>query len=277
MVLRSLQNKLNYKKTKKQRIMKSLEESVVIAMDTTDTAIFPHLAYILQDFWEIGTSPKEVITLLERQKLNHAQSEVLDLGCGKGAVSIELAKKFKYHCLGIDAIKEFISEANCAAKEYAVDTLCEFRVADIRKEITDLGKYDIIILGAIGQVFGNYYETLITMLPHLKDNGIIIIDDGYTENNDEASCFSVLKKEELLHQVDKAGMVICDEIVADQEVFDNNEEDLRSLVQRCEELKVKYPEKVSLFQSYIENQQKEYTTLEQDIVCSIMLIKRNVI
>lgn len=257
--------------------MKSLEESVVIAMDTTDTAIFPHLAYILQDFWEIGTSPKEVITLLERQKLSHPQLEVLDLGCGKGAVSIELAEKFKHHCLGIDGVKEFISEANSAAKEYAVDTLCEFRVGDIRKEITDLDKYDIIILGAIGQVFGNYYETLTTMLPHLKDSGVIIIDDGYTENNDEAPCSSVLKKEELLHQVNKAGMVICDEIIADQEVFDNNEEDLRSLVQRCEELKAKYPKKASLFQSYIDNQRKEYTALEQDIICSIMLIKRNVI
>ncbi|SBV98251.1 class I SAM-dependent methyltransferase [uncultured Dysgonomonas sp.] len=257
--------------------MKSLEESVVIAMDTTDTAIFPYLPYILQDFWEIGTSPKEVITLLERQKLNHAQLDVLDLGCGKGAVSIGLADKLRHHCLGIDGIEEFISEANSAAKEHAVDTLCEFRVGDIRKEIKDLGKYDIIILGAIGQVFGNYYETLTTMLPHLKDSGVIIIDDGYIENNDEVSQSSILNKEELLYQVEEAGMVICDEIKAGQEVFDNNEEDLRLLVQRCEELKVKYPEKTSLFQSYIENQRKEYTTLEQDIICSIMLIKRNVI
>ena len=249
--------------------MKSLEESVVIAMDTTDTAIFPYLPYILQDFWEIGTSSQEVITLLKRQKLNHAQLEVLDLGCGKGAVSIELANKLGYHCLGIDGIKEFISEANDAAKGRMVDTLCKFRVGDIRKEIADLGKYDIIILGAIGQVFGNYYETLTTMLPHLKDSGIIIIDDGYIENNDGISGASVL-----LHQVDKAGMIICDEIRADQEVFDNNEEDLQLLVQRCEELKIKYPEKASLFQSYIENQKKEYTALEKDIVCSLMLIKR---
>ena len=78
----------------------------------------------------------------------------------------------------------------------------------------------------------------------------------------------------MLHQVDKAGMIICDEIRADQEVFDNNEEDLQLLVQRCEELKIKYPEKASLFQSYIENQKKEYTALEKDIVCSLMLIKR---
>lgn len=254
--------------------MNSLEESVVIAMDTTDTAIFPYLAYILQDFWEIGTSPKEVITLLERQKLNGAQLKVLDLGCGKGAVSIELADKLGYHCLGIDGIKEFISEANGVAKKYAVDTLCEFRVGDIRKEITNLDTYDIIILGAIGQVFGNYYETLTTLLPHLKDSGIIIIDDGYVENKNEISQSSVLMKEDLLHQVDKAGMIICDEIKADQEVFDNNEEDLRQLVQRCEELMNKYPEKASLFQSYIENQNREYAALEKDIVCSLMLIKR---
>lgn len=254
--------------------MKSLEESVVVAMDTTDTAIFPYLPYILQDFWEIGTSAQEVVTLLERQKMNHAQLEILDLGCGKGAVSIKLADKFRCRCLGIDAAKEFINEAKCVAKEYALNTLCEFRVADIRKEIIDLGKYDIIILGAIGQVFGNYYETLTTLLPHLNNDGVIIIDDGYIENNDGALSVSVLDKEELLRQVNKVGMKIYDEIRVTQEVFDNNEDDFQSLVQRCEELKIKNPEKASLFQSYIENQRQEYITLEKDIVCSVMLIKK---
>lgn len=63
-------------------MMKTIEESVVTAMDGTDTGIYPFLPYILQDFWEIGTSPDEVVTLLERHTSNHARLKVLDLGCG---------------------------------------------------------------------------------------------------------------------------------------------------------------------------------------------------
>lgn len=254
--------------------MKSLEESVVAAMDGINADIFPYIPYILQDFWEIGTSPEEVATLLKNQKSDYVRSNVLDLGCGKGAVSIELAGKFRCRCLGIDAVTEFIDQANRMAKEYEVDSLCEFKVADIRKEIANLGKYDIIILGAIGQVYGNYYETLTTLLPHLADGGIIIIDDAYIENAVDVVHHSVLKKEEMLHQIAKAGMVLCDEIRADDQVFEKYEEELELLVQRCEELKSKYPEKASLFQDYIDNQRKEYTTMESDIVCSVMLLKR---
>lgn len=254
--------------------MKTIEESVVTAMDGTDTDIFPFLPYILQDFWEIGTSAEEVATLLKKQNINKTQVEVLDLGCGKGAVSIELAEKFRYQTLGIDAIKEFIDEANRMAKEYAVDNLCEFRVADIREEIKMLGKYDIIVLGAIGQVYGNYYQTLSTLLPHLKDEGIIIIDDAYIVDSEDTTHPSVLQKEEMLKQIDRAGMILIDEIIADKETFDDNEEDFELLVKSCNELMIKHPDKASLFQNYIDNQRKEYDSFEADIVCSSMLLKR---
>jgi len=35
--------------------MGTIEESVVIAMDGSDTGIFPFLPFILQDLWEIGS------------------------------------------------------------------------------------------------------------------------------------------------------------------------------------------------------------------------------
>lgn len=256
-------------------MMKTIEESVVTAMDGTDTGIYPFLPYILQDFWEIGTSPDEVVTLLERHTSNHARLKVLDLGCGKGAVSIRLAEVFQCHCLGIDAIGQFVSEANRKAEVLHVGSFCEFKVADIREEIGYLGEYDVIVLGAIGQVYGDYRETLAAVLPRLKSGGVVIIDDAYVENQGSVSHSSVLEKGEMLRQIEQAGMVLVDEIRAEEEKGEEYDEEFQLLVRRCHELMSKYPEKSSMFQDYIDNQRKEYTVMETEIVCSIMLLKRN--
>lgn len=49
---------------------------------------------------------------------------MLDLGCGKGAVSIKVALELRCRCLGIDALSEFIDEARRRAQEYHVTSMC---------------------------------------------------------------------------------------------------------------------------------------------------------
>ncbi|MEW5920035.1 MAG: class I SAM-dependent methyltransferase [Bacillota bacterium] len=48
--------------------------------------------------------------------------KVLDLACGKGAVSVKLAQAFGCRVHGIDAVKAFIEEANRWAKKYNVES-----------------------------------------------------------------------------------------------------------------------------------------------------------
>ncbi len=141
-------------------MISSVEKSVVVALDGTDSNLFPYLPYILQDLWELGTSPEVVLKLVRKHTTNQSNLKVLDLGCGKGAVSIKLAKELNCQCHGIDAVKEFIDEAKNKAKEFNVEEYCSFERDDIRVRIRDLKGYDIIVLGAIGPVLGDYYSTL---------------------------------------------------------------------------------------------------------------------
>jgi ubiquinone/menaquinone biosynthesis C-methylase UbiE len=256
--------------------MKTLEETVTIAMDIKEKELLPFLPYILQDFWEIGADPDIIVYLIKKHNKEHSNHRVLDLGCGKGPVSVKIAKGFGFECLGIDAIPEFIDFAKEKANEYKVSNLCKFEVGDIREEIKNLKNFDIIILGAIGQVLGNYYETLKILDNCLHKNGLIIIDDGYIEDE---SCFNhpqVLKRQELLTQIEKSGMILIDEIIAreDVKVIEEYETEFVNLERRCQELIAQYPEKASIFLNYIKTQSEEYDYLKSEIIGSTMVLKR---
>ena len=197
-----------------QKNMKTIEESVVTAMDGSDKELFSFLPYILQDLWEMGADPEAIIKLIGRYFINCEDLRVLDLGCGKGAVSVKVAKSIGCNCYGIDAIPEFISYAGKKAHEFKVEHLCTFETGDIREKVKNLSGYDIIILGGIGPVFGDYYSTLTTLSSCINKNGIFIIDDGYIENNSDYSHPLILKQETIIQQINTAGMqLIEDDIV----------------------------------------------------------------
>ena len=254
--------------------MKSLEESIATSLDCLEEPLLPYLPYILQDFWEIGASPEVIINLIRKHKQNYSSLAVLDLGCGKGAVSIKVALDLQCHCLGIDALSEFIDEAKRKAKEYQVDSLCTFETNDIRQRVTSLKGYDVIILGAIGPVFGNYEETLTQIAGCLKDDGLVIIDDGYIEDSSSYSHPLLVKRRDLLSQVNAARMQLIDEVIMTDGEGTHEEyaKELGYIVNRCTELMRRYPDKTALFENYIRQQKEEYEVLENKVVCVTMVI-----
>jgi 2-polyprenyl-3-methyl-5-hydroxy-6-metoxy-1,4-benzoquinol methylase len=254
--------------------MKSLEESVVTAMDGVDIELFPFLPYILQDIWEIGADPEIIIELVRKNRGTGSNLSLLDLGCGKGAVSIKCAKVLKFRCLGIDAIKEFINEAKEKARENGVENLCIFELGDIRERIKGLSQFDIIVLGAIGPVFGNYYSTLTILAKCLNNDGIIIIDDGYIENQSNFIHPIIQKQDLILKQIKDSGMQIIDEVIIDKDSIKASDDVIfENIKLRCNELIEKHPDKRWIFENYIKKQEEENNVLETKVVCSTIVIK----
>ncbi|CEA15813.1 hypothetical protein ING2E5B_1060 [Fermentimonas caenicola] len=64
-------------------------------------------------------------------------------------------------------------------KEYRLSHLCSFETGDIRKKIKELNNFDIIILGAIGQVFGDYFTTLTILDRCLKKTVSLLLTMGW--------------------------------------------------------------------------------------------------
>lgn len=255
--------------------MKSIEESVVIAMDGSDKELFPFLPYILQDIWEIGANPDAITKLIRKYCNNITDLKVLDLGCGKGAVSVKVSQKLGCTCHGIDAIPEFVVFAQQKATEYRVNHLCVFEVGDIREKVKELSGYDVVILGAIGSVFGDYFSTLLTLAKCLKENGIFIIDDAYIDDNTDFSHPLIFKKSDIVKQIEKAGMELVENDIMDRDkIVESDEYIFDNLKKRCHELIEKYPDKQNLFLDYIREQEIENDVLENKVISTTLVIKK---
>jgi SAM-dependent methyltransferase len=255
--------------------MKTIEESFVVAMDGSDKELFPFLPYILQDVWKIGADPDTIIKLIRKYCNNIADLKLLDLGCGKGAVSVKAAKELGCVCYGIDAIPEFIEFARQKAIEFKVNHLCEFETGDIREKVNEFSDYDVVILGAIGPVFGDYFSTLSRLEKCINGNGIFIIDDGYLNDDCDLNHPLVYKKTDILQQIEKAGMhLVEDDIMDRNDIKDFDDYIFDNLKNRCFELIEKFPDKQNLFLDYIKRQEVENDLLENDIIGTTMVIKK---
>jgi SAM-dependent methyltransferase len=253
--------------------MKSLEESIALSMDCENTQIVQYLPYILQDFFEIGSSRDSILKIIQ-ENIGRNHVKVLDLGCGKGAVIIGVAERIDSDCLGIDGVADFIEYARKISNEIGLRN-CKFICGDIRKEIDTLNKYDIIILASIGPVFGNYYDTMMKLIPMLEEDGIILLDDGYLKEGNSLDHELIGTKKNLVSQIEKSGLKLIREYTGDQ-ISDRREyqKQFLDIKKRCHELKEMYPDKKKLFDKYVTRQKIEYENLANSIVCSTMVLKR---
>jgi hypothetical protein len=75
----------------------------------------------------------------------------------------------------------------------------------------------VVILGAIGPVFGDYFSTLSTLVKCINENGIFIIDDAYINDNSDFSHPLMFKKSDILQQIEKAGMELVENDIMDRD------------------------------------------------------------
>jgi hypothetical protein len=142
--------------------------------------------------------------------------------------------------------------------------------------VKELSGFDVVILGAIGPVFGDYFSTLSTLAKCIKEKGIFIIDDGFIDDNSDFSHPLIFKKSDLLQQIEKAGMELVEiDIFNRDDIIDSDNHIFDTLKKRCLELIEKYPKKKNLFLDYIRRQEIENDVLENKVICTNLVIKKN--
>lgn len=252
--------------------MSDVEEKLAKSLTAESVELIPYLPYLLQDLWELGSSPKDMIHLISKNIIISEKTKVLDLACGKGAVSIKLAKELGCQVKGIDIMKDFIENAKKKAREFKVETLCEFIVGDINQYVEVEKGYDIVILGAVGEVLGNQEETLNKLSKTIKKDGYVLLDDAYPRS--EFNEIYITKKK-WIEIIEKSGYQMVEDLLVDESEFSGVlNEQIMCLTKRTNELKEKYPSQTHLFDQYLKSQLAECDELENDVIGATMLLKK---
>jgi 2-polyprenyl-3-methyl-5-hydroxy-6-metoxy-1,4-benzoquinol methylase len=253
------------------KVMGKLEEKLAESLTAETTDLIPHLPYLLQDLWELGSNPEEIIELIRRNIQVETKLRILDLACGKGAVSVKMAKEFGCCVKGIDIMPEFIKYAKQKAIEHRVEQLCYFDTEDISISVTKERDYDVVIFGGAGDILGSPEITIEKLKHTIRPDGFVIIDDVYSR---ERSTSNYLTYEEWLKIFIKARVKLIEAKPVNEEYLINiNNKNNQYIINRANELKMKYPEKTTIFDNYINSQLAECNELENEIVAVTWMLR----
>jgi 2-polyprenyl-3-methyl-5-hydroxy-6-metoxy-1,4-benzoquinol methylase len=257
--------------------LESTKQSILYSLDGKNPEIFSFLPYLLQDFWELGGSSSSIIDLIIRNSIHtqFMQLKVLDLGCGKGGVSIPIAKEFNAEVVAIDALPEFIAEAKRKAIEFQVEKSISFKISDIRKLISSLSDYHLILLCSVGPILGDIGETLEKVSRCLTPNGYVIIEDGFIPDEIDFSHPAYIKERDYYEKIHSSNFVIVDTVEFPPSKMKGESDWMYSLIEnRAKELKLKYPDKTNVFDGYLKNQRDENYCLEHKVKCVTFLLQK---
>lgn len=253
----------------------TFEEMLAWSMDA-EVELLPFLPEVFQDLEELGARTTEVLQVLSQVELPESP-RMLDLGCGKGAVSLALVQRFGGTVHGLDGMAAFISHAESQAAAKGITEQCIFAQADVRKAVLESRDYDLACLLALGDVLGSAQETVATLRECVKPGGFMLIDDAYlrdgaTPPEDVVNCFDHATTNELLQS---SGDTIVAELVIDgPETAAYYESMTARIAARAEALARENPADAELLLGYIERQKEEVDVLLGPIVGAMWLIRR---
>jgi ubiquinone/menaquinone biosynthesis C-methylase UbiE len=238
--------------------------------------LLPYMSYLLQDLWALGCSERDILRSVGSLDLNY-KATVLDLGCGKGAITVQLAATYGYTVTGIDAMPEFLEDARRKAEAYHVSQLCKFIEHDILKYTTSVHEFDLVILASLGGIFGSIRDTVSQLRRQVKSGGYIIIDDGYLKNEKKLNrkgYTHLRSRDETIMDLTGFGDQLIQEINTSEYSREINEQYLNVIKKRGQELTIKYPDLKNELDAYIDLQAEECKVLNEEIEGALWVIRK---
>ena len=261
-------------------ITKETEEKLVRSLSWETTELLPFLPYLLQDFWELGSDPDVMAKMINKYVGVSDKTRVLDLACGKGAVSVKVAQQLRVKVKGIDLMPEFIDYAEQKAKEFNVEDLCEFLIDDINEAVKTEKDYDCVVFGAAGvDVLGGPAEALNKLKATVKPGGYIMIEEGFISGEDKREKVRYNRdvyftEQQWVALFKEANLELIETASGHSEGDLDSVTGMAAIIARANELIEKYPDKRTLFEEYIRNQQNEYADIDDSLVCVTWVLRK---
>jgi len=237
-----------------------------------EEALLPLLPELLEDFWALGANVETIVAAVADLNLPPT-SRVVDLGCGKGAVSISLARRLNFQVLGIDLFEPFVDEARERAIQEGVDHLCEFQHGNIVSLANKIEPSDVAVFAALGDTLGKRSETMRILRHYVRPGGYIIIDDGYQRRADAP----VIPGFEgaAMRDVALAGWTGEGDVLVAEHIVTGAEEGQAELIaHRAESVANVHPQLADRIRKFAREQAEEYEYLEQEFVSATWVFRR---
>jgi 2-polyprenyl-3-methyl-5-hydroxy-6-metoxy-1,4-benzoquinol methylase len=189
-----------------------------------------------------------------------------------------LARTFGFQVVGIDGCEPFLAVAVQKAREYGVESQCEFIQTDLRTFIQEARNFDIVVVASLGSVLGNLAETVSKLRSTLKPRGYMVIDDGFlkTENKLNRKGYAhYLSHTESIRQLTSQGDSLIGEILLeDEQNHAINQGYLEAMKRRRSDLLKKYPHLRKEVDDYIRNQEIECEIIEENLKGVVWLVQK---
>ena len=256
---------------------KHLEESLIQSLEVKPE-LLRFLPELLVDLWALGSIPELITEFVSALNIEKETGRVLDLGCGKGAVSVSLAKSLGLKVKGIDAFKPFLEEAISKAEEFKVNHLCEFVPGDLRESVKTEKEYDLVTYVSLGAILGGFDEMISKMRNTVKTGGYILIDDGFFKEGKTLSREGyehISNYETTIKKLTCCGdNIIREYIYPDEQLREINRTYQQLIEKRSEEIIARHPEHAKEIRDYVKNQEEECAVLDKYISGALWILEK---
>ncbi len=240
-------------------------------------ALLPHYPDILQDIWEMGSWPGEIIAAMEQLRLPD-DTRAAELGCGKGGVMLPVARRCNFPVHGVDAFAPFLNEAESRCRDMGLEHLCTFSLQQVQSFVKKQQFFDVVIFAAVGPFFGTYARTISQVRKLLPIGGYLIIDDGYltkASRTDHPGYGYYRNREETIAEFQSQGdTVISQRIIDSRRLKRANERCNELMQQRSRKVLAEHPELSPDIEEFLRNERKECAFLESETTPAIWVIQR---
>jgi SAM-dependent methyltransferase len=243
-----------------------------------DLELLPLLPEVLADIWELGSWPERILELLRDYTDLEPGATVLDLGCGKGAVAVTVARELDFEVHGIDLFLPFLEEARRRAEGANLGDRCRFEAGDIRDAVQNLTGFEVVVLAAVGAGgFGEYSDCLGHLRQTLRPGGYVVIDDGFLVGQAASKRVGYeyyRSHQDTVQQLQSRGDRIVQELqISRSELEECNARNMNLIRLRAGEAARENPELAASLERYVESEEAECRFLENETTAAIWLLQ----